>query len=95
MTFHGMLLYQAVLVVFFFSLWLYGFFFFFYKCTNISCSDEHLLYVALIGARGRRAAQPWMHWEEFCTSTIRTEFKVLRMKIWAQIEMNSRTINAM
>lgn len=69
--------------------------FFFYKCTNISCSDEHLLYVALIGARGRRAAQPWMHWEEFCTSTIRTEFKVLRMKIWAQIEMNSRTINAM
>lgn len=87
---------KLCLLYFFFSLWLYGFsFFFFYKCTNISCSDEHLLYVALIGARGRRAAQPWMHWEEFCTSTIRTEFKVLRMKIWAQIEMNSRTINAM
>lgn len=85
---------KLCLLYFFFSLWLYGFFFF-YKCTNISCSDEHLLYVALIGARGRRAAQPWMHWEEFCTSTIRTEFKVLRMKIWAQIEMNSRTINAM
>lgn len=85
---------KLCLLYFFF---LYGCmaFFFFYKCTNISCSDEHLLYVALIGARGRRAAQPWMHWEEFCTSTIRTEFKVLRMKIWAQIEMNSRTINAM
>lgn len=31
--------------------------FFFYKCTNISCSDEHLFYMALIGALQLPATQ--------------------------------------
>lgn len=46
MTFHGTLLYQAVLVVFC-SLRLYCSF---YQCTNSPCSDEYLCYVALTEA---------------------------------------------
>lgn len=51
MTFHGMLSYQAVLVVFVFFMVVL----LFYKCTNISCSDEHLFHIALIGALELRA----------------------------------------
>lgn len=47
MTFHGMLSYQAVLVVFVFFFMVV---FLFNKCTNISCSDEYLFYIALIEA---------------------------------------------
>lgn len=46
--------YRIKLCLYFF---LYGCIAFFNKCTNISCSDEHLFYMALIEALQLQATQ--------------------------------------